>query len=268
MCMSWESTGPTVAQLLAANKAIAEAKATSDVCVRILPIPVQSVCWCVVSDAALANATSQKSQGGFLVAATTQSMLDGQLAPFSVLIWKSHRLKRVVKASLGAEALSLDDGLAECEWARALWYEFMSRGASLSSASLFGAAETVVVIRAPEGSAETCVVTDARGLHDMLVRKSGSAKGLCRRAQLDVAVMGHSLRSLNGQVHWVPGEVMVADALTKRNGNGALLRSVLRVACYGVTAHAIHELLTLVGMESGPVSKTQAKLQRRMEVTA
>ena len=110
-------------------------------------------------------------------------MLDGQLAPFSVLIWKSHRLKRVVKASLGAEALSLDDGLAECEWARALWYEFMSRGASLSSASLFGTAETVVVVRAPEGAAETCVVTGAGGLPTCLCGK-GALRGALSRIDI------------------------------------------------------------------------------------
>ena len=55
------------------------------------------------------------------------------------------------------------------------------------------------------------VVTDARALYD-----------LCRRAQLDVAVMARSAEALRTSVHWVPGMYMLADSLTKRLGNGTL----------------------------------------------
>ena len=51
--------------------------------------------------------------------------MKGQVADFSLNSWRSHKLKRVVKATLGSEALAMDDALAEVEWIRALWHELL-----------------------------------------------------------------------------------------------------------------------------------------------
>ena len=67
-----------------------------------------------MSDASLAN-DNEKSQGGFLIGFADGAIKDGDLCDFSINSWRSHWLKRVVKASLGSEALAMDDGLAELE---------------------------------------------------------------------------------------------------------------------------------------------------------
>ena len=87
-----------------ANKTVAELKQTSDVVLRILPIDPQEGFWMSVADASMAN-VENKSQGGFLIAMTTRDIMQGKAADFSINSWRSHRLRRVVKATLGSEGL-------------------------------------------------------------------------------------------------------------------------------------------------------------------
>ena len=124
MSMSWSAGGPTVEHILAANKTVNELKQTPDVVLRIIPIDPACGIWMSIADASMAN-VDNKSQGGFIMAMADRSILDGQKAAFSINSWKSHRLKRVVKATLGSEALAMDDALAEIEWLRAFWHEVM-----------------------------------------------------------------------------------------------------------------------------------------------
>ena len=103
MAMSWSSQGPTVERILAANKTVNELKGTADAFLRVMPIPPDEAIWLSIADASLAN-LENKSQGGFRLALVHQSILDGASATFSINSWKSHKLKRVVKATLGSEA--------------------------------------------------------------------------------------------------------------------------------------------------------------------
>lgn len=57
--------------------------------------------------------------------------MNGELADFSINSWKSHKLRRVVKAILGSEALAMDDALAEIECVRALWHEILDTTSSV-----------------------------------------------------------------------------------------------------------------------------------------
>ena len=104
MAMSWSSNVPMVEHILMANKTVAELKQTSDVVLRILPIDPQEGFWMSVADASMAN-VENKSQGGFLIAMTTRDIMQGKAADFSINSWRSHRLRRVVKATLGSEGL-------------------------------------------------------------------------------------------------------------------------------------------------------------------
>ena len=81
----------------------------------------------------------------------------------------------------------------------------------------------VVRVKDEDGAA---AVADARALYDLFHCRSGAA-GLCRRAQLDVAVMAKSAELLKTKVYWLPGEWMLADPLTKRLGNSTWLRKVM-----------------------------------------
>ena len=131
----------------------------------------------------------------------------GQRAAFSINSWRTHKLKRVVKGTLGSEALAMDDALAEIEWVRALWHEVMNPATNVLDGSRLGDQQSVLVLRQPNEDDETvrsirisdtdsgAHVTDAKALYDLLHRRSGNA-GQDRRAQIDVAVIFISAKAL------------------------------------------------------------------------
>ena len=167
MAMSWSSNVPLVEHILMANKTVAELKQTSDVVLRILPIDPQEGFWMSVADASMAN-VENKSQGGFLIAMTTRDIMQGKAADFSINSWRSHRLRRVVKATLGSEALAMYDALAEVEWIRALWHEVMDRRSQVMNNARFVSEPSVLAMREPEdeaGIAAIRVCDEQDGVH-------------------------------------------------------------------------------------------------------
>ena len=250
MAMSWPKTGPTIDHICQANKVVAELKATPEVCVRILPIPLADGMWMAACDAALANAEENKSQGGFLVMFAEKKIMNEEIAKISVNSWKSHRLKRVVKASMGAEALAMDDALAELEWVRAMYTEAVKYDYCLHDLDRYGSQESVITIRLPESDDQSIIVTDARALFDHLQRQSGSSAGQDRRAQVDAAVIAASLRSLACKTSWVPGDWMLADPLTKKLGNSTLLRAILNESRYALSMDGMKALMKEMGIHS------------------
>ena len=240
MTMAWGKGGPTVQNIKFCNKVIQELRSTSEAYLRILPIDLEDGIWLVFSDASLGN-DGERSQGGFLVAFCDRCILDGKIARLSINSWKSHRLRRAVKASLGSEALALDDGLAELEWIKALFCEAVVPGTCVSDGTRYGEDETVAVVRVNDDGDPTAGVTDARALYDLYHRRSGAA-GLCRRAQLDVAVMSKSAEVLRTKVFWIPGANMPADCLTKRLGNSSLMRWLMANARYALTQGSLSKL--------------------------
>ncbi|CAE8689974.1 unnamed protein product, partial [Polarella glacialis] len=253
MAMSWEAAGPTVNNILMVNKSIMEIKNTSEVHIRVLPIPIHSIRWAGVSDASLANVANEvsgasvKSQGGYLIAATTPEFFEGKMA------------------SLGSEALAMDDALAELEWAKALFNEVINPQSCIFDSTIFGVEETALVVKQVRDYSETALVTDARALFDSLTRRS-AAGGVCRRSAVDIGVMSHSVKALNGKVFWVPGEIMLSDCPTKRHGNSTLLRAIMKSGRYGITKSCVDELL--VGTIHEKANEKQNKHQTRQVVAS
>ena len=95
-----------------------------------------------------------------------------------------------------------------------------------------GGDESILAVRVKDDE-PALHVTDAKALYDLLQRRSGNA-GHCRRAQIDVSVICVSARALKCSTHWVPGEFMEADPLTKRNGNSSFTRKIMRLAKYAI----------------------------------
>ena len=113
----------------------------------------------------------------------------------------------------------MDDALAELEWIRR---EVMNKDSCVLDGARLGGDESILAVRVKDDE-PALHVTDAKVLHDLLQRRSGNA-GHCRRAQIDVSVICVSARPLNCSTHWAPAEFMVADPLTKRNGNSNFCR--------------------------------------------
>lgn len=69
------------------------------------------------SDASHANLSGGGSQGGFLI------LLQGGNSKTAPLLWKSHKLKRVVKSAMGAETMALLEGAEHAILIKALILE-------------------------------------------------------------------------------------------------------------------------------------------------
>ena len=124
---------------------------------------------------------------------------------------------------------------------QSLFCEVVVPGTCVSDGTRYGPDETVAVVLCKDEDGGLAV-TDARALYDLFHRRSGAA-GLCRRAQLDVAVMAKSAALLKTKVHWVPKDWMIADPLTKRLGNSSLLRKIMRLAQFGLTKRSLSNLI-------------------------
>ena len=91
-----------------------------------LHIPPEKLRWATVQDASWGNAEEDKSQGAFLVGATTKELWQNKAAPFATISHKSHSLKRKCASTLAAEAQAMSDALGEVEWIRGMYEEMIN----------------------------------------------------------------------------------------------------------------------------------------------
>ena len=82
-------------------------KATKESYIKIVPIPLDELMFVAFGDSGFANAPSNKSQEGFVVAATDKRAKQ-ETRPASLLEWKSYRHQRVLRSTLAAEVAALD----------------------------------------------------------------------------------------------------------------------------------------------------------------
>ena len=73
-------------------------------------------------------------------------------------------------------------------------------------------------------------ITGAKSLYDNMNREQYTKAE--KRAALEICVIRDSLRSMNGQVMWIPREENPADCLTKLKGNVSKLVVLMRQAKY------------------------------------
>ena len=70
-------------------------------------------------------------------------------------------------------------------------------------------------------------VTDSKSLYDTMVKVSNTSAHIeDKRTAIDVTILKDDLRRTQGQVRWIPGDYMLADALTKRM-SAQVLRNVM-----------------------------------------
>ena len=92
----------TYGDLAEANSALKYVKATANTAVTIKPIDVEQLVLIAFGDSAFANAPGGKSQGGYIVLASTPEALTQQ-ADASLLDWKSYRHQRVLRSTLATK---------------------------------------------------------------------------------------------------------------------------------------------------------------------
>ena len=159
--------------------------------------------WIIIcyTDAALGNLNDGvDSTGGFVIFITNADRKE-----CAVLDWQSNKIRRVVRSTLAAEALSLCEGLEAALHLRDMIEDVLNFDSkSIDIHALVDNQSTVDAVKS------TTVVDDKR-----LRREIGAIKQMLERGEVKT-------------VQWIPGSEQLADVLTKRGVNGLELLSVIQ----------------------------------------
>ena len=157
------------------------------------------------TDAAHANLDSVHSVGGHVVFLADNQ---GHMCPIA---WKANKIKRVVRSSLAAEALSLQEGLDNCRYMRRALEEMVGLQC-----------HTLPIV----------AYVDNKGLVEAVYStKMTREVGL----RLDLAITKEFVHSKeNITVQWCAGRDQLADSLTKRGASGHQLLQVLQTGLKSV----------------------------------
>ncbi len=153
-------------------------------------------------DAALRVRHDHASQGGYIIVHTHKDVMAGAKCKYSVIAWKSFKLQRVVRSSLGAEAQAMATTAEELYFTK-----------------LF-----LKMIRNPVMTVKECqerlkeekcaIVTDCKALYDTL--KRANIQGTQdKRVAVECLVINQTLKDAGAELRWVSSERQIADGLTK-----------------------------------------------------
>ena len=173
------------------------------------------------SDAAFQNAQGGASQAGYIISMTDDRLAKGELAPWSPLIWRSHKMRRVVGSTFAAETQSLLNGLGHAEWIAAHFAEARFPDFDVAQRSVFLRHFQI-----------QCIV-DAKSLYDHLISLSSPSSVEDKRCGFDLVISRQCIQRLGATIRWAPTNRQLADALTKDSADPVdLLRSCMRSGEY------------------------------------
>ena len=170
-------------------------------------------------DSAFANIEGVKSQAGtYVCLANNLDCIDtGDFRKTLPLLWCSATIKRVVRATLAAEAYASTDTMESCHWLRQVLTEVLEppRGREPIPLKLV---EEIAQKRQP-----IIVLSDANNLTQTVAKDAGIVAD--KRLRIVISMLReYVVPAQNTSLRWVPTGRMVADALTKRM-DGAALRT-------------------------------------------
>ena len=214
---------PKIKHLRHANNVVRRARMHSDLSITFQPIDPQELTVVCHSDAAFAN-MGVYTQAGHILAFTEKKLQEGHVSTWCPLTWRSHKLSRAVSSTLAAESQSLSIAAGTVEWVMLLLSEV------LDGPFLMKNCRTKLAARKP------ILAVDCKSLFDHLMSPSAPTAIKDRRTSIDVAIIRESLRSMMAHLRWVPTDRMLADALTKDQGDPLdLLRSCIKSSQYQIS---------------------------------
>ena len=162
-------------------------------------------------------------QAGLIImyAADREALLRGERVRVSLLIWKSHRIKRVVRSTLAAETMAALEAVEHADVMRGHFAELFE---GIDYHSYYEDIQQISVIH---------LLTDCRSLYDLLHRRGMVPSE--RRLLIDIEALRSDIET-NGVVsRWINTKQMLADCLTKDDVRAAdYLRYVLRHGTYQI----------------------------------
>ena len=196
--LSMKFKQPLVADMLRANKAVKKTKSAAACIAFPTLMNIESCYILTMSDAAFANLQDNVSSGcGHIILLMDPSQ---KCCPLS---WKANKIKRVVRSTLAAEALALQEAIDCAIYLTELLREMLNKP----------------YIRLPiESWVDNNNAFDA--VH--LTTQVSDAK-----LRIDIADIKESMRDSDVTVRWCPGDEMIANSLTKRGANSDQLLLIL-----------------------------------------
>ena len=185
----------TVNDLLQLKKCVKKLKESS--CAVTFPTLGHPESWgiTVFSDAAHANLNGVNSTSGHIVFLTGENQ---RCAPLS---WGCNKIKRVVRSSLAAEALSLQEGLEDGLYHQSMIQEMFGKNCATNIKAYTDSKSLIEAINS------TRLVDD-------------------KRLRIDLGAIKESVSKHEVDVRWCPGSKQLANCLTKK---GAQSNDLLRV---------------------------------------
>ena len=187
------------------GKLLAYARKTSLQTLIIRRINMSNACIIAFGDSSWANAPGFKSQAGFVIGLADQAALTSEGGLWSLLAWRSYRIKRVCRSTLAAETSACDVALDLAEYIRKIALEMLDVGQRATDRTQ-GQKDVVDL--------PTYVVTDCRSLFDLLTKMSAPGASVTeKRVAIDIFAIREILPK--ERVRWVPTFKKLADGLTK-----------------------------------------------------
>jgi hypothetical protein len=226
-----------VQDILDLNRCIRNVRNHPDLQLRVQSIPLESLCWGVVTDASYANASEGKSQGAYAVISYHEEMLKEGTGRCNLLHWRSGKIQRVVNSTLAAETQSFSRGLAELSWTVTVFNEFLRKDFDLKKWETEAQKRRLHAVMKDDTEAELqrgVGIVDAKSLFDHLSKETiGTTSD--KRTALEIQVIRQALAETNTRIRWVPHPSMIVDMLTKRSGNPDPLMQLLHTGVMSLT---------------------------------
>ena len=209
-----------VSDLLEANRLIKEAKSNSELGVIFASTPLSDIRFGATGDSAWANREDCHSQMGYVVFATDQRMEHGSWAPFSPMLWKSHRQKRKAPSTLSAEAMAAGETVGVLDWLRVFFEEVTNKRFVLNQWEEWISKRPAILL------------TDCKSVYDALNQQWTSGSKCDKRTTIDLAIIRDVLSRDMSRVRWIDTRMQLADSMTKNGVSLSLLRFVMAHSKY------------------------------------
>lgn len=202
-----QDSNKRIINLVNVEKALAYARKTSLQTIMIRKIDMSDACIIAYGDSSWANAAGFKSQAGLVIGLAEKGALTADGGTWSLLAWRSYRIKRVCRSTLAAETSACDVALDLAEYIRKIMVEMLNVNCRATDrrSEKYDPATTMV---------PTYIVTDCRSLYDLLTKMSAPGAGITeKRVAIDIFAIREILPK--ERVRWVPTYRMLADGMTK-----------------------------------------------------
>lgn len=225
------------------NQMVRRAKMFASTTLKFWPTDFQKVRALRHTDASYDNTGDGHSQGGAMVVLVSDNMMVGETAKWSPLHWRSFKLRRAVNSTLAAETQALSDRLGALEWVQRFLLEMQTGHVDL------GQTQNEL---AKTGAG---AVVDCKSVWDHVTSAGTAGAVKDKRTAIEFLAVRQSLMRCGVDLRWSPTKLMLADSLTKDQGEPAdLLRAVMKSGEYQLSA------------ESTPLNRLAEEKERRKAV--